>query len=325
MKLNVSVIIPVYNAEEFLRRTVESALMQPEVLEIILVEDGSPDNALVLCEQLVLEDSRVRIIRHPGGENLGAGASRNLGILHANQDFISFLDADDFMLPNRFEKTREVFENYRDADGVYEAVGTYFETNDLKDDWLAKRKKLLTTVDYAIPPERLFLEQEPVGRCGYGHTNGWTVRKTVFDRCGLFNKDLSLHQDSDLFVRFSIVGKMYSGQIDLPVAMRRIHGDNRITRNRTPLENFCYKSKMWSSLWNWAVEYGYNSESEIILERLINHCQSLNSDGEFNGNRFMWFIKRHREAVRLCPELAKEPISYLSAKLLVRRFFGSLH
>ena len=100
--LQISVIIPVYNAEKFIRRAVESAVILDVVKEIILVEDNSPDNALTICRKLEREYSKVLVFQHPDGQNRGAAASRNLGIIKASCELIAFLDADDFYLSNRF-------------------------------------------------------------------------------------------------------------------------------------------------------------------------------------------------------------------------------
>ncbi len=59
-----SVIIPVYNAAAYVRHAVESALAQPETAEVILIEDGSPDNALEICENLASEFEKVKLLRH---------------------------------------------------------------------------------------------------------------------------------------------------------------------------------------------------------------------------------------------------------------------
>lgn len=101
--IEISVIIPVYNAAEFLEKAVKSAAYFDEVKEIILAEDQSTDHSLEICRRLVSEIPKVKLFQHPNGENRGAGASRNLGIDHATSDFIAFLDADDYYLPNRFD------------------------------------------------------------------------------------------------------------------------------------------------------------------------------------------------------------------------------
>ena len=78
--MQISVIIPVYNAEDFVTLAVESALAQPETGEVILIEDGSPDNSLTICQELEEKYNKVRLLRHPHGRNKGAAASRNLGM-----------------------------------------------------------------------------------------------------------------------------------------------------------------------------------------------------------------------------------------------------
>ena len=81
----VSVIIPVYNAASYVTKAVESALHSPQVGEIILVEDKSPDNALEVCIQLKNKYDKVKLLQHLNGENRGAGESRNLGIKHGKK------------------------------------------------------------------------------------------------------------------------------------------------------------------------------------------------------------------------------------------------
>src|SRR5690606_16621737 len=95
-KVNISVIIHVYNAEKYLEKAVKSALKFDVVTEVILVEDRSPDNAYQICKDLASSNDRVKLYTHPNNENRGAGASRNLGLEKAIGNYIAFLDADDF-------------------------------------------------------------------------------------------------------------------------------------------------------------------------------------------------------------------------------------
>jgi glycosyltransferase involved in cell wall biosynthesis len=81
--MQVSVITPVYNAASFVTQAVESALQQPETAEVLIIEDGSPDNSLEVCQELAKKYEKVKLLRHPNGENRGAGASRNLGMRNA--------------------------------------------------------------------------------------------------------------------------------------------------------------------------------------------------------------------------------------------------
>lgn len=94
----VSVIMPVYNAECFVRAAVESILAQTLAdFELILIDDGSSDDSLQMVREI--HDSRLRILQNE--KNLGAAATKNRGIENARGEFIAFLDADDIALPQR--------------------------------------------------------------------------------------------------------------------------------------------------------------------------------------------------------------------------------
>jgi len=107
----VSVVIPVYNAEKFVERAIKSALAQAEVAEVIVVDDGFGDGAFDICAHMAAIEPKVKHIWHENRANHGAGAARNLGILHASYPYIAFLDADDYYLPNRFKHTKATFLN----------------------------------------------------------------------------------------------------------------------------------------------------------------------------------------------------------------------
>ncbi|WP_251040557.1 glycosyltransferase family 2 protein [Chryseobacterium sp. ISL-6] len=109
--MKISVIIPVYNAEKYVSNAIESALQFEEVHEVILIEDNSPDNALEVCKKMSEKYEKVKLYQHPDKRNHGAGASRNLGIEKSSGEFIAFLDADDYFLPNRFDAEKELFKD----------------------------------------------------------------------------------------------------------------------------------------------------------------------------------------------------------------------
>lgn len=107
----VSVIVPVYNAAEFLEKCIGSIMAQTlRDIEIICVDDGSPDNSLEILRELQARDSRIQVISQPNG---GAGAARNNGLRHATGEYLSFLDSDDFFEPNMLEEAYNCAESYR--------------------------------------------------------------------------------------------------------------------------------------------------------------------------------------------------------------------
>jgi glycosyltransferase involved in cell wall biosynthesis len=212
----VSVIIPVYNAEKFLTEAVESAVHLSEVGEVILVEDGSPDNALIICNNLKSKYSKVKVFQHPKGVNRGAGISRNLGIRHASFEYISFLDADDVYLPNRFSKDVLIFRN-SEIDGVYNCTGKYEAPEDLGLD--------AYNIQLNILPEDVLYNMLTGGVIF--DTNGITLKKSIIERAGYFN-DLKLHEDTHLWYKVAHFGKLQPGNFQTAVALTRNHSNRRI-------------------------------------------------------------------------------------------------
>jgi len=106
----ISIIVPVYNIEEYLPRCVESLRKQtyPRT-EIILVDDGSTDGTGALCDRLAKEDSRIRVFHKKNG---GSSSARNLGIAEAEGEYLGFVDSDDYVEPDMYEKLYAAIERY---------------------------------------------------------------------------------------------------------------------------------------------------------------------------------------------------------------------
>ena len=97
----ISVIIPVYKVEEYLCRCVDSVLAQTYGnLEIILVDDGSPDGCPAMCDAYAGQDARIRVIHQ---ENAGLSGARNAGIDAARGQWLAFVDSDDYLAPDFLE------------------------------------------------------------------------------------------------------------------------------------------------------------------------------------------------------------------------------
>ncbi len=98
----ISVIIPVYKVEKYLCRCVDSVLEQTYTnMEIILVDDGSPDNCPVMCDEYARQDSRVKVIHQ---ENAGLSGARNAGIDMAQGQWLAFVDSDDYLAADFLER-----------------------------------------------------------------------------------------------------------------------------------------------------------------------------------------------------------------------------
>lgn len=95
MEQKVSIVVPVYNVEKYLERCVDSLIKQSyQNIEILLVDDGSKDSSLSICEKYELRDSRIRVFHK---ENEGLGLTRNYGIERATGEYITFVDSDDYL------------------------------------------------------------------------------------------------------------------------------------------------------------------------------------------------------------------------------------
>lgn len=260
MTFSVSVVIPAYNVENFIEKAIKSALQQPEVNEVVVVNDGSTDNTLQILENLKNSDSKIKVYHHENKSNKGRSASRNLGILKATKNFIAFLDADDFYLDYRFKNDRTILENDKSIDGVYNAVG--FELyREVTESELGKHK--LSTVTKKIPPNELF-DSIVSSKYGYLHLNGLTVKKSVFDAIGLFNESLVVAEDSDIIFKMALKCRLESGIIDKPLANRGIHEDNIFTREDLYKT---YNVKLYESLVNWSCKNGVSLKN---IDTLLN-------------------------------------------------------
>ncbi len=109
----ISIIVPVYKVEEYINKCVDSIINQTyKNLEIILVDDGSPDNCPKICDEYAKKDSRIKVIHKPNG---GLSDARNRGIKEATGEYIGFIDSDDYIDEGMYEYLYELIKKY-DAD-----------------------------------------------------------------------------------------------------------------------------------------------------------------------------------------------------------------
>lgn len=263
-------IIPVYNAAAYVTQAVESALAQPETAEVLLVEDGSPDNSLDVCRALASKYDKVRFLQHPNSENRGAGASRNLGMQSAKSDYVAFLDADDYYLPGRFSKTIHVINENHGCEGVYEGVAMFVEPGAGMERWQAAGKSAshLQTVSASVSPENL-AEALIEGSAGYFHMNGLAIKSSVLQRSGLMNERLRLHQDTEFIMRLAMTTKLLPGSLVQPVAMWRVHPSNRISAPRSLATQYRDRMKYWRSLYGWVRQNGTTEQQRLVREGIF--------------------------------------------------------
>ena len=109
----ISVIVPIYQVEKYLEQCLDSILNQTyRNLEIILIDDGSPDRCGDICDRYASLDSRIKVIHQP---NAGLSAARNAGMDIATGEYISFIDSDDYIDSHFYEKMEQGFQDYPEA------------------------------------------------------------------------------------------------------------------------------------------------------------------------------------------------------------------
>ncbi len=121
----ISVIVPVYNAELYLKKCVDSIRNQTyKNLEIILVNDGSPDHCGEMCDEMAKEDARIRVFHK---ENGGQSSARNLGLDNMTGAYVGFVDSDDWIEPNMYQTLYELICQHN---AQISACGCYLDYSD---------------------------------------------------------------------------------------------------------------------------------------------------------------------------------------------------
>lgn len=127
VNIDVSVIVPVYNAEKYLKKCLDSLNKQTlETIEIICINDGSTDKSLEILNDYAKKDSRIKVISK---ENGGAGSARNVGLENVNGKYVAFVDADDWVDSDIFEKLYNLSES-KNTDIIIFKMLDYDEKND---------------------------------------------------------------------------------------------------------------------------------------------------------------------------------------------------
>ena len=191
--MKISIIMPVYNKEKYLYKSIKSILNQTyENFELIIVNDGSTDNSSSICHKFEQEDSRIKVIDI---ENNGVSNARNIGIKNANGQYIQFIDADDYIDKYMLEDLVNLSEKYNT-----DIIITEIKKVDLKSN---KSKEILLpfsglkSIDDMM--DNFAQVQKETGI--YGCVSNKFIRKSIIDEYGLkFDKRLWLAEDLDFYL-----------------------------------------------------------------------------------------------------------------------------
>lgn len=186
----VSILIPAYNFEKYIKSTIESALDQTwENKEIIVIDDGSTDNTYGIAKQF--ESKILKVITQ---ENSGACVARNRALSLAQGDFIQWLDADDLLAPDKIEMQLLESDNNPESKVLHSCKWGYFYNHPSR----AKFKQTMIWQDLS-PSEWLKIRFSGGGR--FMHTAGWLVSRKLTDLAGPWDERLKRNQDGEYFCR----------------------------------------------------------------------------------------------------------------------------
>ena len=261
----VSIIIPLYNREKFITRAVESCIYLPQTGEIIIVDDGSTDKSLNIALELARKYPIVKVLQHPDKKNHGRSAARNLGIKNAKYEYISFLDSDDWYLPNRFESEETIFTHNKDVEGVYGITSSEYENQAAENKFLEKYESGISKIDDNTIPEELY-KTYLFSNMGRYTTDAIVLKKTVFDKVGYFPINMSFCEDTHLWCRIAAKCRLLSNNNPAPIATRYVHFENTILNS-----DDCFQQSfetLYQTLFIWALQqsdFSYDKKNDFFI------------------------------------------------------------
>ncbi|RPG60599.1 MAG: glycosyltransferase family 2 protein [Flavobacteriaceae bacterium TMED81] len=266
MDVYFSVVIPLYNKEAYVAKTLNSVLNQTyRNFEVIIVNDCSTDNSLDVVK--AARDHRIKIIEH--SENKGLSASRNTGINAATHLYIAFLDADDYWDSTYLETIRNLVKEYPEES----VFATHYREN-YNDKFFVPKSKLPSNTKvksvvindfFKINLGRLILTQSCI-----------VVHKSVFKKTGYYNEDVTFAEDIDFYIRcFSDYNLAFHTQHLCTILC---HDPNSITRNSN-------SKKIYPKL----EEYlsGSDRQKKFINFYFYCFCQKLKGERKFEEMKIL--------------------------------------
>jgi len=271
--IQFSVIIPLYNKANFVKKTIESILAQTYLeFEIVIVNDGSTDDSLAIVNEIT--DPRIHILSK---ENGGVSAARNNGIEKAQYDYITFLDADDLWLPDYLETIKGMIEQYPQA-GIFATTFSTIDHLGVKRDFTKEKLpigEILLTNDYCRSMRQCIMNQ----LC----TDTVCVKKELFHTTGGFREEVKRGEDLDMWLRLSLISPIVWK--NEPKALYNLVTENNAMINTIP--NIKYPLKESFPYWEW-----YSYSSSFYVKMYANKViKNLIRDSDYKDKIFILLFK----------------------------------
>lgn len=283
--MKVSVIIPTYNREKFLKRAIESVLDQTfQDFELIVIDDGSNDNTKKIVQKFQNQDNRIKYLWQENSE--GAARPKNTGIKMAQGKYIAILDDDDEWFPTKLEKQVQFLEKHP-------------EINIVGCNYLINGKK-----EYKIPKQKdVFKEILIADNIGPGSI--MVYNKEVFNKVGLFDENLKSGQDKEMRIRLAQEYKF--GFIQEPLVNYWVGHDNISSAGLDISE----REKDWQYIFNKYRQY-YEKDNKLYSEKL-----------RYDGTRYMLLGSLAKARKSFIFSIKKNPLNIKSFLYLFLSLFGT--
>jgi len=302
----VSVIIPVYKVEKYIRAALESALLQSyKSFEILIIDDGSPDKSIEICQQFL--DPRIKIIRQ---ENRGLAEARNTGIRHASGEYIAFLDGDDVWLPGKLERHIEHL-NSSPGVGISFSCSEFIGETGLSLHTFQRPKLKNITPEY-------MLCCNPVGNGSAG-----VFRRQVFEAIAFqdkdnnqvyFDKTFPMSQDIECWLRIVIQTAWQIEGIPEPLTLYRI-------TSGAISANLVRRVKMWENLFDKVKTYAPELIAQWGIRAMAYRFSSLSREALRRKDSSLAVEMIHRALTTypfIVVEQSRSTVSILVAAYLIR-------
>ncbi|HKO30926.1 MAG TPA: glycosyltransferase family A protein [Nitrospiraceae bacterium] len=248
----VSVVMPVYNGERFLRESLGSVFAQTlQDFEVVCVDDGSRDNSADVLKQY---GRRIRVLRQG---NAGQSAARNAGVAMASGQYIAFLDQDDIWYPSKLARQVEVLE----ADPAVVVVHCNFDRIDASGHMLQQQAGLIERASALASSMGQLIGEALI------FPSAMMIRKDIYERVGGFHHELQGFEDFDLIARLKQQGTFV--MLEETGMAYRLHGDGftrtgglHVIRSR---ENFLRRMQEL---------YDGDRKKKLIVQQMLADCYS---------------------------------------------------
>lgn len=330
----ISIIIPVYQVEKYIKRCLDSILSQTySNLEIILIDDGSRDMSGKICDEYAIKDSRIKVIHQ---DNAGVSAARNKGLDICTGDYITFVDSDDFLEPFMYEKMMEKVTEYNcdvvmcdcvKDDGVAQTPYThniragFYDYNQLKEEYYP-HLLMMENVEYpaTISNWLLLFRREIASSIRY-------IEGVRYSEDLLFGVQLLYNAKSFYYMKDEYYYHYWMNNESASHTFKKDKWKDYITLYNAALNIFKDNKVILNQTYIMLLFFMYNYINDVILFKELNTNEKLLLIENILNDDYIIKLFKKIKISKLLISPKQKIVTYMyrykiGVKLLVRRFGG---